>query len=317
MTGRGSKLEEIVQFEAAVKDYGSKEIGPLTFSVGRGEVVGLLGPNGSGKSTSIRLMLGLIRPSLGRVMLMGLDPLRHHVKALERVGYSPELANLQAFMTPSEFLELVGKMVGLGGGQLREQVTKTLEDVGLIAYENQKIGKLSKGMVQRLSVAQALIGHPSLLVLDEPMIGIDPAGVVHFRTLFRRFVSDGGTIIMSSHILSEVETLCNSLAIIHSGRLVFRGQVENFIQTALKSRLIEVELQKSPDDLLVEIQGVPGVMKATRTERGYLVETASESDPRSEIARLVVESGAGLLSIGYSRSELDEAYIAAIRGSGN
>jgi ABC-2 type transport system ATP-binding protein len=310
-------LEEVVQFEETVKDYGSKEIGPLTFSVGRGEIVGLLGPNGAGKSTSIRLMLGLIRPSRGRVLLMGLDPLRRHVKALERVGYSPELANLQAFMTPSEFLELVGKMVGLGRGQLKEQVDKTLEDVGLTAYENQKIGKLSKGMVQRLSVAQAMIGQPSLLVLDEPMIGIDPAGVVHFRSLFRRFVSDGGTIIMSSHILSEVETLCNTLTIIHSGRLVFRGEVKEFIQTALKSRLIEVELQPFPDDLLVEIQGISGVVKATRMEGGYLVEAASGSDPRSEIAKLVVESGARLLSIGYSRGELDEAYIAAIKGSGN
>jgi len=310
-------LEEVVQFEETVKDYGSKEIGPLTFSVGRGEIVGLLGPNGSGKSTSIRLMLGLIRPSLGRVMLMGLDPLRHHVKALDKVGYSPELANLQAFMTPSEFLELTGRMVGLGRGHLKEQVTKTLEDVGLTAYENYKIGKLSKGMVQRLSVAQAMMGPPSLLVLDEPMIGIDPAGVVHFRSLFREFVSDGGTIIMSSHILSEVETLCNSLTIIHSGKLVFRGEVEKFIQTALKSRLIEVELRTLSADLMVELQGVPGVVKATRTEHGYLVETVSERDPRSEIAKLVVESGAGLLSMGYSRSELDEAYIAAIKGSGN
>src|SRR3989442_6704068 len=311
----GAKLEEIVQFEAAVKDYGSKEIGPLTFSVGRGEVVGLLGPNGSGKSTSIRLMLGLIRPSLGRVMMMGLDPLRHHVKALERVGYSPELANLQAFMTPSEFLELIGAMVGLGRGQLREQVSKALEDVGLTAYENQKIGKLSKGMAQRLSVAQAMIGQPSLLVLDEPMIGIDPAGVVHLRSLFTRFLGDRGTIIKSSHILSEVETLCNSLTLIHSGRLVFRGQVENFIRMSLKSRLIEVELRPFPDDLPVEIQGISGVGKATKTEHGYFVETESERDPRSEIAKLVVESGAGLLSIGYSKSELDEAYIAAIKGS--
>src|SRR2546428_14117154 len=99
-----AKLEEVVQFEETVKDYGSKEIGPLTFSVRRGEIVGLLGPNGAGKSTSIRLMHALIRPSLGRVMLMGLDPLRHHVKALEKVGYSPALANLQAFRTPGEFL---------------------------------------------------------------------------------------------------------------------------------------------------------------------------------------------------------------------
>ncbi len=308
-------MEEVVQFEGAVKNYGSKEIGPLTFSVGKGEIMGLLGPNGSGKSTSVRLLLGLIRPTLGRVALMGLDPLRNHAKALNGVGYSPELANLQAFMTPGEFLWLVGRMIGLGREESKEEAVKTLEDVGLAAYENHKIGKLSKGMVQRLSVAQALIGSPSLLVLDEPMIGIDPAGVVQFRSLFRRFVSDGGTIIMSSHILSEVETLCNSLAVIHSGRLIFRGEFERFIQESLTSRLIEVELRSYPENLLSAIQRVGGVARATKGEHGYLIEAANGSDPRSEIAKLVVEAGAGLLSIGYSRNELDEAYIAAVRGS--
>ena len=308
-------MEEVVQFEETVKDYGSKAIGPLTFSVGRGEIMGLLGPNGSGKSTSVRLLLGLIRPTLGRVALRGLDPLRQHVKALDGVGYSPELANLQAFMTPGEFLWLVGRMIGLGREESRVQAAKTLENVGLAAYENQKIGKLSKGMVQRLSVAQAMIGPPKLLVLDEPMIGIDPAGVVHFRSLFKQFVSEGGTIIMSSHILSEVETLCSTLAVIHSGHLLFRGQVGSFIQESLASRLIEIELRSYPDDLLNAIQRVRGVIKARRDERGYLVEAGNGSDPRSEIAKLVVESGAELLSIGYSRNELDEAYLAAIRGN--
>ncbi|MGD0637371.1 MAG: ABC transporter ATP-binding protein [Nitrososphaerales archaeon] len=305
----------VLSFEEAVKDYGSKKIGPISFSVGQGEVVGFLGPNGSGKSTSIRLALGLSRPSSGRVATMGLDPIRDHVRALAKVGYSPELPNLQTFMSPNELLELVGKELGLGSGALREQIPAVLWSVGLSDYGDQKIGKLSKGMVQRLSVAQAMLGTPSLLVLDEPMIGIDPAGALHFRSLFREFAKKGGTILMSSHIMSEVESLCDSLAVIHSGRLIFRGKIEEFISTSLDTRHIQVEAPSPPDELLAQIRQIPGIMAVTRTPLGFTAEVEKGRDARSEISKAVVGSGAGLLSIGYSRSELDEAYLASIRRS--
>ena len=310
-------MEDVLRFEEAVKDYGSKKIGPITFSINQGEVVGFLGPNGSGKSTSIRLALGLARPSSGQVWTMGLDPLRDHVKALRSVGYSPELPNLQTFMSPKELLELVGRELGLSPATRRDQIPTVLESVGLLNYQDYKIGKLSKGMVQRLSVAQAMLGTPSLLILDEPMIGIDPAGALHFRSLFRKFSSDGGTIIMSSHIMSEVESLCTSLAVIHSGRLIFRGQIQDFIARSLDTRLVDVEVVSSSDDLLAKVRGIAGVTGVTRKASGFTAEIEKGRDIRSQISRMVVESGASLLSIGYSRSELDEAYLAAIRGSGS
>ena len=305
-----------MRFDEAVKDYGSKRIGPISLSVRRGDVVGLLGPNGAGKSTSIRLALGLARPSSGEVFTMGLDPFQDHVRALGGVGYSPELPNLQTFMSPSELLELIGKELGLTSASLREQVPAVLESVGLLDYRYQKIGRLSKGMVQRLSVAQAMLGSPSLLVLDEPMIGIDPAGVVHFRSIFRRFVADGGTIVMSSHIMSEVEALCTSVAVVHSGRLVFRGTISDFISSSLESRVVRVQVA-SPSDALAgrlrSIRGVRGV--TTAAGDGELsIELEKGIDCRAEISRAVVEMGAGLLAIGYSRDEIDEAYVAAVRG---
>jgi ABC-2 type transport system ATP-binding protein len=310
-------LEDVLRFQEAVKDYGSKKIGPITFSISQGEVVGFLGPNGSGKSTSIRLALGLARPSSGEVWTMGLNPLRDHVKALRSVGYSPELPNLQTFMSPKELLELIGRELGLSSATRRDQIPTVLESVGLLNYQDYKIGKLSKGMVQRLSVAQAMLGTPSLLILDEPMIGIDPAGALHFRSLFRKFSSEGGTIIMSSHIMSEVESLCTSLAVIHSGRLIFRGQIQDFIARSLDTRLVEVEVVSPSDDLLAKVRGIAGVTGVTKKASGFTAEIEKGQDIRSQISRTVVESGASLLSIGYSRSELDEAYLAAIRGSGS
>jgi len=309
-------LDLVLELDAVVKDYGSKTIGPITISVHRGEIVGLLGPNGSGKSTSIRLALGLARPSSGVVRLMGLDPVRDHSKALAGVGYSPELPNLQTFMTPSELLSLVGKELSLAPGDMRAQIPKVLEDVGLLRYRDFRIGKLSKGMVQRLSVAQALLGSPSLLILDEPMIGIDPAGAVHFRSLFRDFVAGGGTIILSSHIMSEVESLCKSLAVLHSGSLIYRGAIGDFISGALTSRVVELVVQSATDDLAGILGRIPGVLRVTPMAAGFSIEMEKGADVRADVSKAVVVSGARLLSMSYSRSELDDAYMAAIRGSG-
>lgn len=312
--------ETVISFDQAVKDYGPKEIGPVSFSVDRGEIVGFLGPNGSGKSTTIRMLLGLISPTSGTVRLMGKDPLGDHVRALSETGYSPELPNLQSFLTPEELLVLTAKEIGLDRQQTKEQVPVLLERIGLINYRDYKIAKLSKGMVQRLSVAQAMVGSPRLLILDEPMIGIDPAGVVQFRSLFKGFVKDGGTILMSSHILSEVESLCTSLVVIHSGRILFRGGIEAFIRDKLSSRTISVEIADAPSaagpgsPLFAGISSLAGVNRVTSVPSGLLVETATDADPRAEISRLVVGSGAKLLGMAYSRSELDEAYINAIRG---
>jgi ABC-2 type transport system ATP-binding protein len=314
-------LEAVISFEEAVKDYGPKEIGPVTFSVASGEIVGFLGPNGSGKSTTIRMLLGLIKPNSGSVRLMQRDPLRDHVRALERVGYSPELPNLQSFLTPKELLRLTASELGLTRKEADGQLPVLLEKVGLIQYQDYKIAKLSKGMVQRLSVGQAMMGSPRVLILDEPMIGIDPAGVVQFRSIFRDFVRDGGTIVMSSHILSEVESLCSSLVVIHSGRILFRGGIQAFIRQRLSSRSILVEIEDASEavsassPLVGRISSLAGVKRVSATPEGLLVEVATSSDPRAEISRLVVESGARLVGLGYSRSELDEAYISAIRGT--
>ncbi|HUH99479.1 MAG TPA: ABC transporter ATP-binding protein [Nitrososphaerales archaeon] len=307
-------MDEVVTFQQAVKDYGPKVIGPITFSVQGGEIVGFLGPNGSGKSTTIRMLLGLIKPTSGVVRLFQKDPLREHVKALAHVGYSPELPNLQSFLSPRELLRLTARELGLDE-ETNTQLIDILEDVGLVQYADYKIAKLSKGMVQRLSVAQAMVGTPKILILDEPMIGIDPAGVVQFRSMFRDFVKDGGTIIMSSHILSEVEALCTSLAVIHSGRMVFRGGVEGFIQQSLSSRslVVEVGLPGATESLVRRISSMPGVTRVTPNTTGMLVEMKKEVDSRAEIAKAVVESGSPLLGLHYSGSELDEAYINAIR----
>lgn len=307
-----------LRFDEALKDYGIKQIGPISFEVKEGEIVGLLGPNGSGKSTTIRMALGLAKPTSGKVELMGLDPIKEHVKALSFVGYSPELPNLQTFMTPREFLNLIAKEIGLKKEEANAQVSKVLEDVGLPNYADIKIGKLSKGMVQRLSIAQALLGPPKFLILDEPLIGIDPAGVLYFRSLFDNLSKENKTtILLSSHVMSEVESLCKKVALIHSGKLIFYGPITEFVKQGSDSRLIRLELTSYSKEILDKIRAISGVLSVVMKDSHIEIETRSDLDLRAEISKLVVNSGVGLLSISYAKDELGIAYRSMIRRSRN
>ncbi|MGA2681731.1 MAG: ABC transporter ATP-binding protein [Candidatus Bathyarchaeia archaeon] len=316
----------VIEFHEAVKDYGNKKrIGPANFNIKKGEIVGFLGPNGSGKTTCIRLMLGLIRTTSGYVKINGYDPILKHVEALRNVAYSPELPNIQTFLTPRELLNLIShELPGFANMQFRrDEISRVLELVGLHEYSDTKVGKLSKGMVQRLSVAQALIGSPEILVLDEPMIGLDPAGVAHFRDLFREFASEGkGTVFMSSHIMSEVEALCTSVAIVHRGHILFQGSVNEVIQKVLNYSLILLETSPLPPDTLQRLKEIPGVFEINPVDRKNsedlsvveITVRGQNEDIRPLISELIVNSGAKLYSIKQGENMLERAYIEALQG---
>ncbi len=302
----------VIEFAGAVKLYGEKKIGPVQFSVGSGEIFGFLGPNGSGKTTCIRMLLGLVRPSGGKVRLRGLDPLRSHTEALTGVGYSPELPNIQTFMTPRGVLELAASEIGLDSG-VRAETDRVLEEVGIVEYGDTKVGKLSKGMVQRLSVAQALIGSPQTLVLDEPMIGLDPAGTAHLREAFREFARNGGTILMSSHMMSEVEDLSSSIGLIHSGRLLFRGTAKEMVGETLGADEVRVEAKGLSAGTIEALRKVQGVMEVEVVSDGLEIKVRHGVEARPAIARIVTESGAELLTISEGERMLEKAYIEALR----
>jgi ABC-2 type transport system ATP-binding protein len=302
----------VIEFAGAVKLYGEKKIGPVEFSVDRGEIFGFLGPNGSGKTTCIRMLLGLVRPSDGKVRLRGIDPLRRHTEALTGVGYSPELPNIQTFMTPREVLALAAAEIGLGSGAGKE-TDRVLEEVGIVEYGDTKVGKLSKGMVQRLSVAQALIGSPQTLVLDEPMIGLDPAGTAHLREALRAFAKNGGTILMSSHMMSEVEDLCTSVGLIHSGRLLFRGTVRDMVGEVLGGDEVRVEAKGLSARTIEDLRKVEGVIEIETVPGGLQIKVKHGVEARPAIARMITESGAELLTIREGERMLEKAYIEALR----
>jgi len=306
----------VIEFDGAVKVYGEKRIGPVHFSVERGEIFGFLGPNGSGKTTCIRMLLGLARPSEGKVRLRGMDPLSDHIGALTGVGYSPELPNIQAFMTPREVLALAAREMGLSSG-VGAEIDRVLEDVGIIEYRDSRVSRLSKGMVQRLSVAQALIGSPQTLVLDEPMIGLDPAGTAHLRETFLTYARGGGTILMSSHMMSEVEGMCSSVGLIHGGRLLFRGTPREMVGEMLDSGEVRVEAKGMSASVLESIRKLEGVLSVEDVPGGLVVKVKRGVEARPEISRAIIQGGAELLTIREGDRMLEKAYIEALKdGSG-
>jgi len=306
----------VIEFDGTVKVYGEKRIGPVYFSVDKGEIFGFLGPNGSGKTTCIRMLLGLVRPTAGRVRLKGHDPLRDHITALTGVGYSPELPNIQAFMTPREVLALSAKEIGMNSG-VREEIDRVLEEVGIIEYGDSGVSKLSKGMVQRLSVAQALLGAPQTLVLDEPMIGLDPAGTAHLREALLGYARGGGTILMSSHMMSEVEGMCSSVGLIHGGRLLFRGSPREMVGQMLDSAEVRVEANGISATMVESIRKIEGVLSVEETPGGLTVKIRRGEEARPEISKIIVQGGGGLLTIREGDRMLEKAYIEALKDSEN
>ncbi len=211
----------------------SRGVEDLTFAVRRGETFGLLGLNGAGKTTTFKLMLGLLKPDKGEILVGGFHPylIDEREKALSLVGYLPEISYFNKNLTVYETMKFLLALSAIhSDGKIdKPSIEKTLEMVGLSSALNRKVGKLSKGMMQRLAVAQSLIHDPEILIYDEPTSGLDPVGIKEMRNLIEALKRNGKTIILSSHITSEVEKLCDRVAIIHKGRLLKIVEQKEFL----------------------------------------------------------------------------------------
>jgi ABC-2 type transport system ATP-binding protein len=198
-----------------------------TLQVAQGETFGLLGPNGAGKTTLQKILLGLIRPTSGTAIVLGASP--EDTRARIKVGYLPENPYFYTYLTGREFVEFCGGLFGLSGKDLRNRATELLDRVGMAHAENTQLRKYSKGMLQRVGVAQALVNDPEIVFLDEPMSGLDPVGRREMREIILGLKREGKTVFFNSHILSDVEALCDRVGILNAGRLVLCGSVRELI----------------------------------------------------------------------------------------
>jgi ABC-2 type transport system ATP-binding protein len=221
----------------------------LTLSVEAGHVYGLLGPNGSGKSTTMKIVLGLVTPTSGRTCIFGRDS--RDVESREAVGFLPENPYFYKFLTGSETLDFFGRLCGLSGKMLRDRARELLALVGLEAAADRRVGGYSKGMLQRIGLAQALVQDPRLLVLDEPTAGVDPAGSHQIRDLILQLKQRGITVMLCSHLLSQVQEICDRIGIMNNGVLIREGALDDLISIENQT---ELTLENASPALLAELR---------------------------------------------------------------
>jgi ABC-2 type transport system ATP-binding protein len=289
--------------EGLVKVYGELvAVDHVSLTVEPGEIFGYLGPNGAGKTTSLRMMLGLIRPSSGSVRLFGRDPLLG-VVALHGVAGFVEAPRFYPYLSGRANLELLAGLDRMGIGDPR--IGEVLDIVELRDRAADKVGGYSHGMRQRLGIAAALLRDPRLLVLDEPATGLDPAGMRDMRQLVRRLADDGITVVLSSHQLNEVEELCNRVAIIRSGRIVYEGTIAGLKSDAPGTW----QLRTTDDERAAAVSAVQGKITATSAEDGLSLIAESEQ-AIVDLSVALVESGLGIIELHQHVASLEDLFFA-------
>ncbi|MCB0156259.1 MAG: ABC transporter ATP-binding protein, partial [Anaerolineae bacterium] len=274
----------------------------------RGEVFGLLGPNGAGKTTTILMLLGLTEPTEGTVRVLGFDPVRQPLSVKARVGYLPDQVGFYEGLTARENLNYIAKLNGLRREEANQRINNVLVQVGLDQAANKRVGAFSRGMRQRLGVAEVLLKQPQLIIMDEPTLGLDPEAAHDFLDLIRGLKADGISILLSSHLLYQVQAVCDRVGLFHQGHMVLAGTVKNLAQQVLggayRIHLEAVNGGSSFEPLLAQVSGVLQVYRTGAND--YELET--DRDLRAEVARTVIDGGGKLLSLNVELPSLDEIY---------
>ncbi len=300
------------------KFYGSlPAIQDVTFTVQRGEVVGFLGPNGAGKTTTLKILTCFMPATSGEAVVDGFNCHKEPLKVKSRIGYMPEAVPLYGDMTVNAFLKFSGEAKGLSGKKLKTEIDRVLEEVDIIKVKNRLIKNLSKGYKQRVGLAQALLNNPSILILDEPTIGLDPAQIVEIRNLIKKLGGER-TVLLSSHILPEVRQLCHRVLIINKGRIIATDTPEGLTRQLQKYRQVELSIRApiSPEEVEKELLSVDGVVRIERKENGksheFLLELERDKDIRPEIARTTIGKGWDLLEMKTVDLSLEDIFLQLV-----
>jgi ABC-2 type transport system ATP-binding protein len=290
----------------------------ISFTVEKGQIVGFLGPNGAGKTTTMRMLTCFLPPTAGTATVAGFDVLEQPLEVKRRTGYLPEMPPLYLEMRTSEYLNFVGKLKGLSGGELRNRMEYVCERCAIGDVKDKLLGKLSKGYRQRVGLAQAIIHNPEVLILDEPTAGLDPKQINETRDLIKGLAGDH-TIILSTHILPEVEQTCQQVIIINKGKLVATDSVNNLQNRARGAESVLLEVAGRNGDVdsatvqsrLEKVTGVSRVIfKDKRANRSiFEVESRKDRAIRGDLARAVVEAGWDLNELRPAAVSLEEVFL--------
>lgn len=299
----------MIKVEGLTKFYGNfPAIQDLTFNAKRGEILGFLGPNAAGKTTTMRILAGYMPPTAGSVHIADFDILEDSLEVRRRIGYLPETVPLYPEMSVWEYLEYMGSLRKVNN--LNERIETVIDEVNLGDREASYIGNLSKGLRQRVGLAQALIHQPEVLLLDEPTIGLDPAQIIEVRELIRRLGQER-TILLSTHILTEAQQICDRVLIINNGRLVAEDTPENLQSQIAGASKIVVLSSAETRELVDLLDPLPQTMEIVAGEREgeVIISSAPGTDIRPLLARKIVDAGLDLLELRTTGISLEEIFL--------
>lgn len=308
----------MIEVEQLSKSYGPiKAIDDISFTVEKGEILGFLGPNGAGKSTTMRILTCFMPPTSGTARVAGYDVFKDSLQVRRRIGYVPENAPLYTDMPVGSFLKFVGEIKGLSRRERLQQVGQVMEACGIRDVQHRYIGKLSKGYRQRVALAQALLGNPEVLILDEPTIGLDPRQIIDIRQLIKGLAGQK-TVILSTHILPEVSMTCQRVIIINRGRLVAVDTPENLTTKVQKSSRLLVQVEGPATEVVRALGAVSGVQTVKQDSVGptkvvtCIIESQKERDVRKDIAAAVVQRHWGLLELRPVDLTLEDVFVRLV-----
>ncbi|HSQ39545.1 MAG TPA: ABC transporter ATP-binding protein, partial [Anaerolineales bacterium] len=279
----------------------------ISFSVNRGEILGFLGPNGAGKTTTMRILTGYMPPTGGEAIVAGYDVVEESLEVRKRVGYLPETVPLYNDMTALDYLKYMAELRQLPNAD--DRAWETLEMVDLDERANSFIGNFSKGMRQRVGLAQALLHRPEVIILDEPTIGLDPAQVVEVRKVIREIGRDR-TVLFSTHILSEAQQICDRVLIINKGKIVAEDTPENLQSRVLGAERVLLRVRGDGDGLAETVKSIKGTRKvAAQDDTSVEFELSAGQDVRPQVAKAVVQAGYELLEMRPVGMSLEEIFL--------
>jgi ABC-2 type transport system ATP-binding protein len=300
-------MNAVIEASGLTKTYGRKvAVDHISFSVGRGEIFGLLGPNGAGKTTTILMLLGLTEISGGEVSVLGFDPAREPLSVKRRVGYLPDAVGFYDQLTAADNLRYTARLIGFRSVEREKRISEALDRVGLLEFADQHVATFSRGMRQRLGLAEILMKGAQIAILDEPTSGLDPHATSELLGIIRRFKAEGVSVLLSSHLLERVQSVCDRVALFSAGRIALMGSVSELGREVLGAGYV-VDIEAEGAGLADRLALIPGVSRIEQIGLGKL-RLHSERDVRPEAAAEVVAMRGRLKYLGVQEPSLEAIY---------
>jgi ABC-2 type transport system ATP-binding protein len=303
----------VIEAKALTKRYGAAvAVDRLDLSIETGEVFGLLGPNGAGKTTTILMILGLTEPTSGSISTVGYDPLRQPLEVKRRVGYLPDAVGFYDHMTGRDNLRFTARLAGLPSRALDASIAAALERVRLTDAADRPVATYSRGMRQRLGIAEILMRKVEVAILDEPTSGLDPQTTREFLDLIRSLKGEGMTVVLSSHLLDLVQSICDRVALFSNGRIGLAGRVDDLMRDVLGGAHV-IDLEASGDGLAGQLVDIAGVVNVTTVGAGRW-RVDADRDVRAAVAKAIVEVGGNLRALSSASASLEDVYTRYFEG---